>query len=376
MKFYLIAIDKDGVLQACSDSDLTATNTFRPIIFERSGDATSNPKWQDIAYYASKIFAMDAENNSWNLTIAKGAGTFSVADKTPQQALRGLTANDTGIIAARSDSYLWRRIVDSVSDPNQPIKAGGWTKWMAYGDVKHVGVASPGVYLDLRTLTAALRDQYLETQVALWPVVNKIKAFADTHKTYLSTMQTTSASYNDATDEKERERIKSRSAKQTWRHITRWSKKLYQASANSQAAVVNMTAGLKGVGVDLRAQAESIKSKITQPKTVLEGQKDELKGIKNVQTWSIIVLLVAFVVIMVAMAFGIGWLVHGAGLLFLGAFITEKIYESKEDTALNNIAKTQSQISSLETSLTQLETLAKSFECIEKMYGELNKVLG
>jgi hypothetical protein len=79
---------------------------------------------------------------------------------------------------------------------------------------------------------------------------------------------------------------------------------------------------------------------------------------------------------MVAMVFCIGWLAIGAGLVFLCAFVVEKIHEAKEDDCRARIAATETQISSVETSITQLEILSKAFDQIDERYKGLNRSWG
>lgn len=56
-------------------------------------------------------------------------------------------------------------------------------------DLRMIGVASPGVELNLRILTASLRSRYLRTQTVLYPVVEKIRTFATVHTFYLDFLQ-------------------------------------------------------------------------------------------------------------------------------------------------------------------------------------------
>jgi hypothetical protein len=155
--------------------------------------------------------------------------------------------------------------------------------------LQNTGVASRGVFLNLPTLTATLKDQYLQTQIAIWPVANKTLSFSSVHKTYLERMKSTSERYAKASDA-EKPAMKKEAAKQTWRHITRWAKKLHHASATSKNAVAEMTAGIKGVSQDLRSQIKSIRERITRLKKLLECQKGELESIKtsNCGLWSFV----------------------------------------------------------------------------------------
>lgn len=57
----------------------------------------------------------------------------------PQDTVKGLTTNDTGLLAARPDGFLWQRFVDgNINSPDEAVAKHEWTKWVAYGVItKH-----------------------------------------------------------------------------------------------------------------------------------------------------------------------------------------------------------------------------------------------
>lgn len=65
-----------------------------------------------------------------------------------------------------------------------------YKKWISIpSDLRMIGVASPGVGLNLMVLTSALKDRYLRTQTVLYPVVEKIRTFAEVNSFYLAYLQ-------------------------------------------------------------------------------------------------------------------------------------------------------------------------------------------
>lgn len=65
-----------------------------------------------------------------------------------------------------------------------------YKRWIEVpSDVRMIGVASSGVELNLRILTAALKSRYLRTQTVLYPVVEKIRTFMTVHTFYLDYLE-------------------------------------------------------------------------------------------------------------------------------------------------------------------------------------------
>ncbi|KAI1098939.1 hypothetical protein F4804DRAFT_323452 [Jackrogersella minutella] len=111
-------------------------------------------------------------------------------DETLIQTIPEFTATDLGPVTVRSDGYLYKRYIqDPPSDGSDPMVM--WPKWVLQEGVTHLGVASPGVLLNLQVLTRTLKARYIETQTILYPVVNNIRSFAMTHEFYLDQLKKT-----------------------------------------------------------------------------------------------------------------------------------------------------------------------------------------
>lgn len=65
-----------------------------------------------------------------------------------------------------------------------------YNRWISIpSNLRMIGVAAPGVELNLRMLTSALKERYLRTQTVQYPVVEKIRTFASVHTLYLDYLQ-------------------------------------------------------------------------------------------------------------------------------------------------------------------------------------------
>lgn len=65
--------------------------------------------------------------------------------------------------------------------------------WVSVSDeLKIVGVSSPGAEYTLRRLIGSLRARYLQSQTALYPLVEKIKVFSVVHSFYLDYLRVSS----------------------------------------------------------------------------------------------------------------------------------------------------------------------------------------
>lgn len=69
-------------------------------------------------------------------------------------------------------------------------------------------------------------------------------------------------------------------------------------------------------------------------------------------------------------------IVVGLGVLFITAFIVNKMYESKESQMMSDIATTQASVNSLETSIADLKKITPKFGELEIQYKALNMFWG
>lgn len=178
------------------------------------------------------------------------------------------TANDVGLIVAKKDGFLYKRILEGI-DPSGGKKAEGgdkarkikWTKWLAQDGILNLGVASPGMILDLETLTKSLRSRYLEIQAALWPVVSNIKTFASTHKVFLNQINVQVKIYADSTDAKKKATVLI-IGKMAVGYTKAWSKILTTSAEHAKTPIDLMAKQLKEVSTDLKQQIGILNTKL------------------------------------------------------------------------------------------------------------------
>ncbi|KAF5019941.1 hypothetical protein F66182_8038 [Fusarium sp. NRRL 66182] len=172
--FHLVTLNSDGAIQVMDGEDLGSQPGFSTI--QNVSDTAQNKrvKFQKIAYYNNKFVGYDHSACTWNISPDFNSKTFVVADQYKVEPLSELTATDAGPIDVQKDGFLYKRLVETVNEPGKSEQQDNikWTKWISQNGVTSIGVASPGVMLGLTTLTLPLRDRYISTQTALYPVVS------------------------------------------------------------------------------------------------------------------------------------------------------------------------------------------------------------
>ena len=149
-KWYLITLDRNSQLQFCEQyGDLKDNMTFTSLSYTKTdkGPAMA-PILQRVVYFNNQLVAYDTSGTLWTLAVNFDNKTYSVVDSSNESLPSGteLTASDIGPIVQRSDGKLYRRIVQiSNASPSY-----SWESWLDADGVKNLGVASPGVKLDLK----------------------------------------------------------------------------------------------------------------------------------------------------------------------------------------------------------------------------------
>ena len=277
LKFHLVILASNGTLSYLTSDTLDSGANFEPMAY--SGLTTIQPKLHKVAYWNNKIVGIDTSYNTWNLTPDFDKGTYSaVADQGKVVGGDEFIATDAGLVELRSDGYLYRRLVQA------PTKAGDdatlkWTRWIKGDGVKNLGVASPGVMLDLRRLTRALRSSYLDVQASVYPVVNDILAFGETHILYLSNALEDAKKYQTATTDEQRT-LAIETAKQFVEHAQFWALFVPPSVHSGKETINVMTKQLHDVREQLEAQLELLRDKLQGLEATLEMQNDALSTLK------------------------------------------------------------------------------------------------
>ncbi|KAF3069675.1 hypothetical protein GL218_07891 [Daldinia childiae] len=374
--FELLILNQDSSIQVLAKDDIYGSNTWNTISYIKGkDDPSAPPMWSRMAYWSNSIVALDDQNNTWSLKVNFEAGTYTIADKTPIESTSEFTATDLGPVTVRSDGYLYKRYLqDPPSDGTDP--AVKWSKWVRQDGVTNLGVASPGVVLDLRVLTRTLKERYIETQTTLYPLVNKINAFSIAHTFYLDNLRETADKWALEPDDKKREQA-IESGKRFVNHAKVWSMILNRSILNTNNAVNIMTAQLQDVKSQLEIQLQLLKDKLLALNNTLDVQKDALSKLNAAFWGSVALTLLGLVTGVLLVATGVGApYAIAAGALFVGGLVSTIILSVKITELKNQMFQTQSQIRVTNVAISQLASVVANFTELDRLYTNLNRFWG
>ncbi|CAN9199410.1 unnamed protein product [Alternaria alternata] len=378
--FSLFVAGTDGKLKVFKGNDLVDNVSFSDVTVTPKNKA-SDVKWKHLCYYAGKLFGVDTNSFSWNITVdTKDPTKVSIKDKTKQASTDGLSSNEQGLVALRNNK-LWRQRVSKAGDDEEMAtkEDTAWTHVVDCPGITYLGVASPGSLLDLRSLIQQLRDQYMKTQVDVMPLVTTIRRSSKQHLALTKLMEADAKAYEEAKeaeDEDKIAKIQKRAVERGVKGALKIAATINKASVNASNAIVNMGVALRGISEELTALQKAMETQLKALKETLQSQKDALKTVRDVQFWSLIVILVSFVALILTFGVAAPAIVVGLGILFAAAFIVNQIYESKESQMMSDIAKTQASVNSLESSIADLKKITPKFGELEIQYKALNMFWG
>ncbi|TFK60264.1 hypothetical protein BDN72DRAFT_779629, partial [Pluteus cervinus] len=271
--FQLVTLAVDGSISWLTSDQLTPQSKWETMKYKAaSGGPTASPKFTKIAYWNNNIVGIDDASNSWNINVSFQNGTFNVSDQFKIDPVTEFTATDAGPVGLRADGYLWKRIIapspdgDSSKDPVLE-----WQRWIKADGVVNIGVASPGVVLDMNLLTRTLKSRYIDVQTAVYPVVEKIKAFCTTHEIFLANVAQAAQDYANADTDAKRT-LAINNAKSFVTHAKTWGGIVSKSINSCQQSVTTMTAQLHDVRVQLEAQLNLLHTKLTMLQATLQSQ--------------------------------------------------------------------------------------------------------
>lgn len=282
--FRLVTLDQNNIIQAMTSDHLTANNAFSPMNYRQGsseGSPTEAPKWLRLAYWNNQITGLDDSGNTWDITPDFEGKTFTVdTQRAVEHQLAEFTATEVGPVGADVDGVLWRRLVQPPpKDPTQKDEKPTvlWQKWEVPQDgVTNLGVASPGVLLDLRLLTQTLRSRYLSAQTSVAPAIQKILGFARSHQVRLSQLKEQADIYNSTTSTEEQRAQALAAGKQFCQYAQIWAKILNQSIGGSTAAVEIMAHQLDNVKTQLAIQTQLLKDRLEVLKAQLDADEEQL----------------------------------------------------------------------------------------------------
>lgn len=374
--FNLVILNQDGSAQVLMRDDLYAENKWSTLTYTKGDNNPDQPpKWSRMAYWNNTILALDDSSNMWSLEVDFDKSTYKIGEKTAINPTTEFTATDLGPVVLRADGYLYKRLVaEPPSDGTDPPLQ--WTQWVLRDGVTNLGVAAPGVVLDLQTLTRTLKSRYIQTQTALYPVVNRISAFATTHGIWLDRLMKASAAWSNAPNAG-KQAIAIKEGKNLVVHAQVWAKMLSSAIGGSKESVNIMTAQLHDVKTQLEIQLQILRDKLVGLQNTLKVQKDALSKLKAAFWGSIGAMFLGMAIGVIALATGIGApLAVAAGALFLGGFVATIALGVQMSKLAGEVSDTQIQIVVTNTAITQLAEVVKNFKELDSLYGTLNVFWG
>ena len=282
--FKVVLLGQDDTIQVLASDSFGATNTFVQLNYlkgQGSDSPTVAPKWTRMAYWNNQITALDDGDNTWDLTPDFTAQTYTTDTKIHVDHFTEFTATDVGPVGAAPDGYLYKRIVEppptNKEDQDPTLK---WTRWILQDGVTNIGVASPGVLLDLHLLTSTLRSRYLDTQAAVYPAVSKILAFANTNKVFLGQLKAQADIYNSTSSTDGQKAQALHAGKEICIHAQVWAGILSRSVGGSTVAVSIMTKQLNDVKNQLLIQTQLLRDRLASLQAQLSSQKEALSKLQ------------------------------------------------------------------------------------------------
>ncbi|KAI1496683.1 hypothetical protein F5X99DRAFT_424351 [Biscogniauxia marginata] len=374
--FHLLILQQDGSIKMLSGDDIYPSNSWDTISYQKGDDGPAHaPNWTRMAYWNNSVVAVDDQNNTWTLYVDFKQGTYTIGDKTPIQPTTEFTATDIGPVAVQADGYLYKRFVqDPPSDGQEPSLQ--WTRWVKQDGVVNLGVAAPGVLLDLQVLTKTLKSRYLDTQMALYPVVNKISAFARTHDTYLDLLLKAADQWANAPDDQQAADAIA-AGNGFVDHAKVWAKIMDTAIRGTKDTVNIMTDQLHDVKSQLTIQLQVLRDKLVGLKNILKAQEEALSKLQAAFWGAVAAMFLGIALGILALATGAAafWVV-GAGALFVAGFVASVALGVKMVELADQISKTNAQIDVTSTAISELSAVVQNFTDLDSMYSTLNVFWG
>ncbi|CAM9997983.1 unnamed protein product [Pylaiella littoralis] len=366
--FRTVLLDSSGQLHTFGGTLNRSGNTFVPIAFKPSDDVKEAPVWEKIAFTRGDLHAY-ANGIIWTLalSLSEATGTYTVRDKTTVGNVLEMEGNETGLVLRRDDGFLYQQYIQ-VSDPEiapvgdflyqHPEAASGdptlvalaYTRWIkAPSDLRMIGVAVPGVELNLRILTSSLKSRYLRTQTALYPVVEKIRAFAKVHTAYLDYLQTEADKYSATNPPTDDEAIAQ--ANTYLGHISFWTKTISDAITGVMGAVNVMAASAEAVKRQLKTQLAVMEKALVKLEAALRGLQTAKKGLRK------------------KLNDAVGLIVGGA-LSFLAPPLAYPLIGAKRNAVKKELAQVNKDLANTEARLKVLTTTHGKLSQIPGLYDD------
>ncbi|TFK59924.1 hypothetical protein BDN72DRAFT_883804 [Pluteus cervinus] len=328
--FQLVTLAVDGTISWMTSDQLTPQSTWQVMKYAAtSGGPATSPKFTKIVYWNNTIVGVDDASNSWNINVSFQNGTFNVTDQFPIDPITEFTATD-GI----------------------PFLNG---RWILADGVVNLGVASPGVILDMNLMARTLKGRYIDVQTAVYPVVERINAFCTTHEIFFDNVAQAAQDWQNADTDAKRT-IAINNAKSFVTHSKTWGGLISSSINSCQQSVTIMTSQLHDVRLQLEAQLKLLHTKLGILQATLQSQQETMSKLQAAFWGSIAATFI--------------------GLLMVGGIIGIAVVGAKISDLAGDIAQTKSQIDIVNTAITDMTNIVSAFSDLDNLYGTLNQFWG
>ncbi|KAK4096371.1 hypothetical protein N658DRAFT_458804 [Parathielavia hyrcaniae] len=384
IRFHLVVLAEDGQLLALNGDLQGSGNTFSEL--KNASDAKNAAalalKVQQAAYFNGNIVAVDEASHTWNLDVDFDANKFVAKDQRRIEPLVELTATDIGPVGVRQNGWIYRRRLQTVADPDGQGEAGddklGWDKWIKQDGVTHLGVASPGVMLDLMSLTYSLNERYLSTQSLIYPVVNKLLGYATYQEMFLRAQLAASEQYKACENDQVKQDMAVKEGKKLVRSTKMWAITMQKAAVYVHGSVGGMSDQLSSVKIQLDQQLVILNDKLVSLEAQIKALQDA-KSKMDAAFWGAIgamVLGIGLAIIGACTGFGVIALGLVGGGLFVGGLVAACYFGSKSQELANQISGLEAEARDVTTAIRDISFIAEKFGDINAMYNNLNQYWG
>lgn len=358
----LFMLDGDGKIKMLTTDSVPAQQTW----VEMTAKGTL-PAWKSIAFFNADVYALSQDGKLFKLTMNVDTKTFTFAEDVGvmPENITEMSGNDRGIVVV-SNGILKNRLIDANTSKEDNIKYT-WQDLGALNGGSRLGVASPGIILDMRIVTQYLKDRYCQTQVALYGTMESLNAFSVTHKVYLQKLL-------DLKD-KDEETI-TKTGTQYIKQCQLWTKIIGGKIRTGKSAVNLMSKQMFSVTDQMHIQLKALDDNITALQAKLESEKETLKALEAAIWGSIAAVLVGIAVLIIGVATGMAWVGFIGGALIIGGIVACGVLADKAGDQQALISQTTSQIKALTKSKEQLTKIVGLFDNISDSYAALNEFWG
>ncbi|KAL6904147.1 hypothetical protein GGI43DRAFT_432774 [Trichoderma evansii] len=386
IRFHLVVLGQDGRLMSL-DSELSSGKNIYSELKNASDEkktAARALKIQKVAYWNGNVVALDDASNTWNLTIDFGESKFTAADQTAVEPLFELTATDIGPVGVKKDGWIYRRRLENVVDSSDKTvdkkkeKKIGWERWMQQNGVTNLGVASPGVMLNLNALSHSLRDRYRNTQRSIYPVVNKIQSFTISHEMFLKKQLEAAEEYQKNENSAAKQKMAIKEAKKLVTQTKIWASILRNQSGYTHGTVSLMGEELSSVKIQLDQQLTVLKDKLISLQGQIKALTEAKKKMDAAFWGSIGAMLLGIGLGILGAVTGVGVIAFAivGGALFVGGLVAACYFGSQSAKLSKQIDGLEAEMRGVNQAILDIKSVADKFGDLEKMYGTLSQFWG